>query len=86
VEELTRGAFSVAAPVRDATGAVTAAVSVIARAERRAEPQFGLGVRLAARGISAALGWGAHSADWKDGAGSSRTGAGSIPTYREGAG
>lgn len=57
VEELTSGAFSVAAPVRDATGTVVAAVSIVARVERKAEPQFALGVRMAARGISAALGW-----------------------------
>ena len=56
VEELTRGAFSVAAPVRDAAGDVVAAVSIIAHAERADEPQFALGVRMAARGISAALG------------------------------
>ena len=55
VEELTRGAFSVAAPVRDAAGDVVAAVSIIAHAERSDEPQFALGVRMAARGISAAL-------------------------------
>ena len=57
VEELTRGAFSVAAPVRDASGEVVAAVSIIAHVERRGEPQFALGVRMAARGISTALGW-----------------------------
>ncbi|QNE35684.1 IclR family transcriptional regulator [Leifsonia shinshuensis] len=56
VEELTQGAFSVAAPVRDATGEVVAAVSIIAHAERAAEPQFPLGVRMAARGISGVLG------------------------------
>ena len=56
VEEMTRGAFSVAAPVRDATGGVVAAVSIIAHVERVAEPQFALGVRMAARGISGALG------------------------------
>lgn len=56
VEELTRGAFSVAAPVRDVGGEVVAAVSIIARAERADEPQFPYGVRMAARGISAALG------------------------------
>lgn len=55
-EELTRGAFSVAAPIRDATGEVVAAVSIVARVERKAEPQFALGVRMAARGISDALG------------------------------
>ena len=57
VEELTSGAFSVAAPVRDATGAVVAAVSIIASVERLTEPQFVLGVRMASRGISSALGW-----------------------------
>ena len=57
VEELTRGAFSVAAPVRDATGEVVAAVSIIAHVERVTEPQFALGVRMAARGVSTALGW-----------------------------
>lgn len=55
VEELTLGAFSVAAPVRDTAGDVVAAVSIIAHAERADEPQFALGVRMAARGISAAL-------------------------------
>jgi DNA-binding IclR family transcriptional regulator len=55
VEELTRGAFSVAAPIRAGTGEVVAAVSIIARAERRNEPHFALGVRMAARGISDAL-------------------------------
>lgn len=56
VEALTKGAFSVAAPVRDATGDVVAAVSIIAHVERLEEPQFALGVRIAGRGISAALG------------------------------
>lgn len=56
VEELTWGAFSVAAPVRDASGEVIAAVSIIAHVERVGEPQFALGVRMAARGLSAALG------------------------------
>jgi len=56
VEALTRGAFSVAAPIRDATGEVIAAVSIIARVGRQAEPQFALGVRMASRGISGALG------------------------------
>ena len=56
VEEMTRGAFSVAAPIRDVGGDVVAAVSIIARSRRVGEPQFPLGVRMAARGISAALG------------------------------
>ena len=55
VEELTRGAFSVAAPVRDGAGDVVAAVSIIAHVKRADEPQFPLGVRMAARGISGAL-------------------------------
>jgi DNA-binding IclR family transcriptional regulator len=57
IEELTPGAFSIAAAVRDATGEVVAAVSIIAHVERVAEPQFALGVRMAARGISSALGY-----------------------------
>ncbi|MBM7505235.1 IclR family transcriptional regulator [Agromyces aurantiacus] len=57
VEELTVGAFSVAAPVRDASGEVVAAVSIIAHVERVGEPQFALGVRMAARGVSSALGF-----------------------------
>lgn len=56
VEEMTPGAFSMAAPVVDAHGEVVAAVSIIAHVERLAEPQFALGVRMAARGISGALG------------------------------
>ncbi|KRC58571.1 hypothetical protein ASE14_18570 [Agromyces sp. Root81] len=60
VEELTPGAFSIAAPVRDATGEVLAAVSIVAHVERLAEPQISLGVRMAARGISSALGYRAH--------------------------
>jgi DNA-binding IclR family transcriptional regulator len=57
VEELTPGAFSVAAPIHDGRGRVTAAVSVIGAVQRVDEPQFALGVRMAARGISSALGW-----------------------------
>jgi DNA-binding IclR family transcriptional regulator len=57
VDALTSGAFSIAAPVRDETGAVVAAVSIIAHTERLDEPQFAFGVRMAARGISSALGW-----------------------------
>jgi DNA-binding IclR family transcriptional regulator len=57
IEEMTRGAFSVAAPIRDSAGDVIAAVSIIAKSERKSEPQFALGVRMAARGISDALGF-----------------------------
>jgi hypothetical protein len=42
--------------VRDASGEVVAAVSIIAHVERVGEPQFPLGVRMAARGMSGALG------------------------------
>ncbi len=55
-EELTPGAFSVAAPVRDVSGAVVAAVSIIGHVDRAEEPQFELGVRMAARAVSASLG------------------------------
>jgi DNA-binding IclR family transcriptional regulator len=55
VEELTPGAFSVAAPIRDAAGDIVAAVSIVAHSERRDEPHFALGVRMAARGITEAL-------------------------------
>lgn len=56
IEELTAGAFSVASPVRAGRGDVVAAVSIIAHASRAGEPHFALGVRMAARGISSALG------------------------------
>jgi DNA-binding IclR family transcriptional regulator len=56
VEALTPGAFSLAAPVRDASGAVVAAVSIVAHVERQQEPRLEAEVRMAARGISAALG------------------------------
>jgi DNA-binding IclR family transcriptional regulator len=55
IDELTPGAFSIAAPIRDVTGEVVAAVSIIAHTERVTEQQFALGVRMAARGISSAL-------------------------------
>ncbi len=57
VNALTPRVFSIAAPVRDSSGQVVAAVSIIARIERQAEPQFEFGVRMAARGVSSALGW-----------------------------
>ncbi len=55
-QEFTPGAFSVAAPVRDAGGSVVAAISIIGHLAKRGEPQFELGVRMAARAISATLG------------------------------
>jgi DNA-binding IclR family transcriptional regulator len=57
VNALTPGAFSIAAPVLGHTGQVVAAVSIVARTDRMDEPQFAFGVRMAARGISSALGW-----------------------------
>ncbi len=56
VNEMTADTFSAAAPVRDRSGAVIAAVSIVAHAAKAEEPQFPLLVRAAARGISRALG------------------------------
>ena len=55
--EMTPDSFSAAAPVRDHTDEVVAAVSVIAHADRSSDPQYQLAVGVAARGISRALGW-----------------------------
>lgn len=57
VNEMTPDSFSAAAPIRDHTGEVVAAVSIVAHADRSADPQFPLAVNVAARGISRALGW-----------------------------
>ncbi|TXN28340.1 IclR family transcriptional regulator [Lacisediminihabitans profunda] len=57
VNEMTEDSFSAAAPIRDHTGEVVAAVSIVAHADRSADPQFPLAVSVAARGISRALGW-----------------------------
>lgn len=57
VNEMTPDSFSAAAPVRDRTGTVIAAVSVVAHAARQTDPQVALAVRLAALGISRAHGW-----------------------------
>lgn len=56
-EEMTAGSASVAAPVRDGSGAVVAAVSIIVPSDAPAEPSHQLAVRLAAHGISRGLGW-----------------------------
>jgi DNA-binding IclR family transcriptional regulator len=56
VNEMTPDTFSAAAPVRDETDRVIAAVSVVAHAAHVVDPQFQLSVRLAARGISRSLG------------------------------
>jgi DNA-binding IclR family transcriptional regulator len=57
VNELTEDSFSAAAPIRDRTNAVVASVSVVAHAAQATDPQFAIAVRVAARGISRALGW-----------------------------
>jgi DNA-binding IclR family transcriptional regulator len=57
VNEMSPDTFSAAAPVRDSASRVVAAVSVVAHAAHVVDPQFQLSVRLAARGISRALGW-----------------------------
>jgi len=56
-EEMTAGSASVAAPVRDGSGEVVAAVSIIVPSEPPADPAHELAVRLAAHGISRGLGW-----------------------------
>lgn len=57
VNEMTPDSFSAAAPVRDSSGGVIAAVSVVAHAARQSDPQVAFAVRLAALGISRAHGW-----------------------------
>ncbi|MCU1479168.1 MAG: hypothetical protein JWQ64_3861 [Subtercola sp.] len=56
-EEMTPGSSSTAAPIRDRTGAVVGAVSVVIRTTEAAARQNEAVVRLAARGISRALGF-----------------------------
>ncbi|MCQ9131614.1 IclR family transcriptional regulator [Streptomyces sp. IBSBF 2807] len=55
--QVTDDALSVAAPVRGPDGAVTAAVSVVVPYADAQVPVLAPAVRLAARGISRALGW-----------------------------
>ncbi|WAU83927.1 IclR family transcriptional regulator [Streptomyces sp. Qhu-G9] len=55
--QVTEDALSVAAPVRGADGSVTAAVSVVVPERDAQTPALIPAVRLAARGISRALGW-----------------------------
>ncbi|MFF7468074.1 IclR family transcriptional regulator C-terminal domain-containing protein [Streptomyces sp. NPDC008092] len=55
--QVTDDALSVAAPVRGATGQVVAAVSVVVPEADAQVPVLVPAVRLAARGISRALGW-----------------------------
>jgi len=56
-DEMTLGSASIAAPVRDAKGSVVAALSIIIPSSQQPEPRYELAVRLAATGISRALGW-----------------------------
>jgi DNA-binding IclR family transcriptional regulator len=57
VNEMTTDSFSAAAPIRDHTDSVVAAVSIVAHAAHSADPQYPIAVSVAARGISRALGW-----------------------------
>jgi DNA-binding IclR family transcriptional regulator len=56
-EEMTPGSSSIAAPVRDRTGQVVAAVSVVTRTLPEVDPSQDAAVRAAARGISRTLGY-----------------------------
>ncbi|MEW2613579.1 IclR family transcriptional regulator [Streptomyces sp. NPDC047880] len=55
--QVTEDALSVAAPVRGADGGVIAAVSIVVPHADAQVPVLGPAVRVAARGISRALGW-----------------------------
>ncbi|WP_460948255.1 IclR family transcriptional regulator [Okibacterium endophyticum] len=57
VNEMSEHTYSVASPIRDRTGDVVAAVSIIAHPDQRENPEYPLAVRVAGRGISRALGW-----------------------------
>ncbi|MBR23091.1 MAG: IclR family transcriptional regulator [Leifsonia sp.] len=57
VDALTPGALSLAAAVRDSSGEVIAAVSIVVSREREGDASLPHVVRLAALGISGALGW-----------------------------
>jgi DNA-binding IclR family transcriptional regulator len=56
-EEMTPGSSSIAAPIRDRTGLVVAAVSVVTRTLPEVDPTQDAAVRTAARGISRTLGY-----------------------------
>ncbi|QHO70961.1 IclR family transcriptional regulator [Marisediminicola antarctica] len=56
-EEMTVGSSSIAAPIRDRTGAVVAAVSVVVTTTPKPDPAHESAVRAAARGISRTLGY-----------------------------
>lgn len=57
VNEMTEDSFSAAAPIRDLTGEVVAAVSIVAHADLSTDPRLPVAVSVAARGISRAFGW-----------------------------
>ncbi|KFF60580.1 hypothetical protein JF66_03645 [Cryobacterium sp. MLB-32] len=56
-EEMTAGSSSTAAPIRDRTGQVVAAVSIVTRTTPEPDPAHEQAVRVAAQGISRALGY-----------------------------
>ncbi|TFD86984.1 IclR family transcriptional regulator [Cryobacterium lactosi] len=56
-EEMTAGSSSIAAPIRDRTGMVVAAVSVVTRTTAGVEHDHEQAVQAAAQGISRALGY-----------------------------
>ncbi|MFI5674025.1 IclR family transcriptional regulator [Streptomyces cellulosae] len=76
--QVTEDALSVAAPVRGPDGALVAAVSVVVPEAGAQVPVLIPAVRLAARGISRALGW--QPEDSRAGRGSRR--AGGHPSHR----
>jgi DNA-binding IclR family transcriptional regulator len=56
-EEMTSGSSSIAAPIRDRTGRVAAAVSIVTRTTPQHDTVHEQAVRIAAHGISRALGY-----------------------------
>ena len=56
-EEMTAGSSSLAAPIRDRTGQVVAAVSIVTRTIDTVDPEQEQAVRLGAQGFSRALGY-----------------------------
>ena len=56
-EEMTAGSSSLAAPIRDRTGQVVAAVSIVTRTAPKPDLEHERAVRIAAQGVSRALGY-----------------------------
>jgi DNA-binding IclR family transcriptional regulator len=56
LEEMTAGSSSIAGPIRDRTGQVVAAVSIVTKATPQPDPGHEAAVRSAALGVSRALG------------------------------